>query len=176
MRDRIGQAPSTGALAVGLVAVAIFVAAMSPLARAGAILNTLEGYQEEAEGWTGGVDGLFSGSGGNTESIQLEVGSRLQWLGERDRLRRDLSDDDRGSVRLGATPMLEIERLDDAGGTTARGLPPASTAPIGRRSWGWRWVSERSVIFVTNTRTLLWYTALRPARPVKSRPRSPGGS
>jgi putative salt-induced outer membrane protein YdiY len=176
-----GWARAGRARVVGLLAVATFLVAMAPPGRAGTIVNTLEGYQEDGNGWTGGVDGLFSGSGGNTESVQLEVGGRAQWLGARDRLRlqaamayeesggeeterdvvahlrhnrdlspawstvlfgqiqhnpfqrlrrrwllgaglrHDLSDDDRGSVRLGATPMLEIEKLDDAGGTTARG-------------------------------------------------------
>jgi hypothetical protein len=36
-------------------------------------------------------------------------------------LRRDIQDDDRGHVRLGATPMLEIEKLKDGGDPHARG-------------------------------------------------------
>lgn len=60
-------------------------------ARAGVILNTLQGYDDGQDGWTGGVDGLYSGSGGNTERILLSAGGRVQWRGERDRWRLQMS-------------------------------------------------------------------------------------
>ncbi len=147
---------------------------------AGTILNTLQGYDDDEIGWSGGVDGLFSGSGGNTERILASAGARLQWRGGADRvrlqasaeyeesgrevtarnlvvhlrhnrefgdrwstvgfvqrqsnpfqrltsrwllgagLRCDLLDDDRGNVSLGATPMLEIERLTGQTGHDTR--------------------------------------------------------
>jgi len=150
-------------------------------APAGVILNTLQGYDSGDVGWTGGLDGLFSGSGGNTERILLSAGGRIQWRGERDRwrlqmsggyeesgrevtarnivnhlrhnrdispawttitflqvqsnpfqrlesrwllgtgLRRDLAEDEEGSLALGLTPMLEVERLDGESGHTTRG-------------------------------------------------------
>lgn len=60
-------------------------------AGAGVILNTLQGYQDRQSGWTGGLDGVFSGSGGNTERILLEAGGRVQWLDPTDRLRLQVS-------------------------------------------------------------------------------------
>ncbi|MBE0567983.1 MAG: DUF481 domain-containing protein, partial [Krumholzibacteria bacterium] len=132
-------------------------------------------------GWSGGLDGLFSASGGNTAGVQAGVGGRLQWRGGPHRLRLqasggyqesdgvvkernlvahlrhnrdlpgrwatvafaqvqtnpfqrlasrrllgaglrlDLAGDGRGTVALGATPMLEIERLSGRPGHTTRG-------------------------------------------------------
>ncbi|MFT5233893.1 MAG: hypothetical protein ACI9UQ_001935, partial [Candidatus Krumholzibacteriia bacterium] len=54
---------------------------------AGAILNTLQGYDVDEPGWSGGLDGLFSGSGGNTDRIFFSLGGRTQWRGERNRYR-----------------------------------------------------------------------------------------
>ncbi len=56
-------------------------------ARASVILNTLQGYNASEPGWSGRVDGLFSGSGGNTERIVFETGGRVQWQGEKQRYR-----------------------------------------------------------------------------------------
>lgn len=56
-------------------------------AAGGTILNTLQGYDDDVAGWSGGVDGLFSGSGGNTERILVSAGARLQWRGGADRVR-----------------------------------------------------------------------------------------
>ena len=148
---------------------------------AGVILNTLQGYDDNEPGWSGRLDGLFSGSGGNTERIAFETGGRVQWQRERHRYRLqvsgsyqesngvetarnvvihlrhnrefsgrwstvsfgqvqhnpfqrlrsrwligfgpryDLASDDRGTVAVGATPMLEIERLEDEVGYVTRG-------------------------------------------------------
>jgi hypothetical protein len=144
---------------------------------ASTILNTLQHSKKGGPGWSGGLDGMWSASGGNTEKVLLDAGARLQWSAERDRLRlqvsgsyeesarevtardivahlrhnRDLSaswatvaftqaqsnpfqdlasrwlfglglrhdllDDEAGTLAIGATPMLEIERLrgDDDG-------------------------------------------------------------
>jgi putative salt-induced outer membrane protein YdiY len=150
-------------------------------AAASTILNTLQGYSDDGPGWSGGLDGLYAGSGGNTERILFSAGGRVQWQGERDRLRlqvsggyeesarqvtarnavvhlrhnralrgrwativftqlqadrfqrlksrwlagaglrRDLAADERGTVSVGATPMLEVERLEGETGKTARG-------------------------------------------------------
>jgi len=170
-----------GAVLVALLACGASVFAPATAARAGTILNTLEGYDDRARGWTGGIDGLFSAEGGNTESLDLEAGGRIQWRGERHRvrvqsslsyeesggveiareavgharhnydlsdawatvlfaqlqhnpfqrltrrwllgagLRHDLYDDGQGHVRVGATPMLEIEKIKDGGDPRARG-------------------------------------------------------
>ncbi len=147
----------------------------------GTILNTLQATDDGDPGWSGTVDGLYSGSGGNTERIIFSAGGRVQWRGEVDRLRlqlsggyeesaqqvtarhgvahlrhnhdldadwatilfvqaqanpfqrlksrwlsgaglrRNLIDDDEGLVAIGATPMLEVERLEGQDGHTARG-------------------------------------------------------
>ena len=160
-------------------AVALVVGASN--AHAGVILNTLEGYDNAEPGWSGGVDALFSASGGNTERVLLESGGKVQWQNGRHRWRlqasgsyeesggtetarnvvghlrhiRDLPGpwatvsfaqvqhnpfqrlrsrwlfgfgprydfvrDERGLAAVGFTPMLEIERLDDEVGHTARG-------------------------------------------------------
>ncbi|MFT5315546.1 MAG: putative salt-induced outer membrane protein YdiY [Candidatus Krumholzibacteriia bacterium] len=60
---------------------------------AGAILNTLQGYDVDEPGWSGGLDGLFSGSGGNTDRIFFSLGGRTQWRGERNRYRIQFSSD-----------------------------------------------------------------------------------
>lgn len=60
-------------------------------ATAGVILNTLQGYSEQEAGWSGRLDGLFAGSGGNTDRISLEAGGRVQYLGERHRWRLQLN-------------------------------------------------------------------------------------
>ena len=60
-------------------------------AGAGIILNTLQEYGNGEPGWSGGLDGIFSGSGGNTEKILLEAGGRMMWRGHADRLRLQVS-------------------------------------------------------------------------------------
>ena len=150
-------------------------------ATAGVILNTLEGYDNAERGWSGGVNAMFSASGGNTEKVLLETGGKVQWQNavHRWRLlasggyeesggvetarnvvvhlrhnrvlaanwstisfvqvqhnpfqqlrsrwllglgpRYDLVRDERGLAAVGLTPMLEIERLQDETGHTARG-------------------------------------------------------
>jgi len=60
-------------------------------AQAGAILNTLQGYDADEPGWSGGLDGLFSGSGGNTDRLFLSIGGRTQWRSERHRYRIQFS-------------------------------------------------------------------------------------
>lgn len=150
-------------------------------AQATVILNTLHWSASDRPGWSGRVEGLFSGSGGNTERINFEAGGRLQWLRERGRYRLlvsggyeeskrvptarnivvhlrhnhelsgswstvsfaqvlnnrfqrvasrwllgfgpryDFVRDQESVVALGATPMLEVERLTAADGHTARG-------------------------------------------------------
>ena len=147
----------------------------------GTILNTLQAANDGGPGWSGTLDGLYSGSGGNTERIIFSAGGRVQWRGDADRvrlqvsggyeesaeqvtarnmvahlrhnhdldadwatilfvqvqanpfqrlksrwltgagLRRDLVDDEAGLVALGATPMLEVERVEGETGHTARG-------------------------------------------------------
>ncbi len=191
-RAATGRAATSGRGATGATARLAVLAALLPLTplllalappavHAGTILNTLEGYDDRVRGWSGGLDGLFGAEGGNTETVDLEAGGRVQWRGERGRvrlqgsfayeesggveiereavghlrhnldlsahwatvafgqlqhdpfqrltrrwllglgLRRDVYDDGRGHVRLGATPMLEIEKIKDGGDPHARG-------------------------------------------------------
>lgn len=164
-----------------LLLIALLLVPPAGSAAAATILNTLQGFDDGGPGWSGGLDGLFSGSGGNTESIHAAAGGRLQRRSGADRirlrfsggyqesdgavkernlvlhlrhnrdlsdrwatvafaqvqtnpfqrlesrrllgagLRRDLAEDERGTVALGATPMLELERLVGQDGHTARG-------------------------------------------------------
>lgn len=150
-------------------------------ARAGVILNTLQGFARDEPGWSGKVDAAFSASGGNTERVDLAAGGRAQWLGDSDRwqliaageyeesggdesarslvvhlrqnhrlaralhtvafaqrqhdpfqrlqsrwllgagLQWDLANDPRGRLAIGATPMLEVERLQGEVGHQALG-------------------------------------------------------
>lgn len=60
-------------------------------AHAGAILNTLQTAGDGAIGWSGGLDGMFSGSGGNTEKILAEAGGVVQFRTEAQRLRLQVS-------------------------------------------------------------------------------------
>ncbi len=164
-----------------IIALLIVMMLLAAPAGASVILNTLEGYDDRQPGWSGALDGLFSGSGGNTERVLFETGGQVQWRSERDRwrlqatgsyeesegtetarnvvahlrhnrdlsnawasilfaqvqhnpfqrlrsrwllgagVRHDLSESDRGRVTLGATPMLEIERIEDQDGQLAQG-------------------------------------------------------
>jgi putative salt-induced outer membrane protein YdiY len=150
-------------------------------AAGGIILNTLQGTDDHVPGWSGSVDGLFSGSGGNTERVIVAAGGHAQWRGDRNRcqlrgaygyeesnnattarngtvhlrhnydiipelatvafvqvqenefqriksrwligagLRYDVVDGDTGKLLVGATPMLEMERLEGETDHTARG-------------------------------------------------------
>lgn len=67
---------------MGLVCTAAGLALLAAPATAGVILNTLEGYDNAETGWSGGVDALFSASGGNTEKVLLETGGKVQWQGD----------------------------------------------------------------------------------------------
>jgi hypothetical protein len=64
---------------------ALLLAPGTARATGGIILNTLQGFSEGTPGWSGNVDGLYSGSGGNTERLIFAVTSGLQWRGERNR-------------------------------------------------------------------------------------------
>jgi hypothetical protein len=157
---------------VVLTAVLLTAPAGPAYAANGVILNTLQGLDDRERGLSGGLDGLFSGSGGNTERIILAATTRVQWRGARNRwqlrggwgyeesgsrttarnvtahlrhnydivtalatvafvqaqenpfqriesrwllglgLRADLVDDDSGSVRVGVTPMVEVQRIE----------------------------------------------------------------
>lgn len=74
-----------------VLAACCLLTALGDSAHAGTILNTLQGYDEDHPGWSGGFDGLYSGSGGNTERILLSAGGRAQWRGDRDRWRLQVS-------------------------------------------------------------------------------------
>ncbi len=69
-----------------------FILAAGP-ATAGVVLNTLQGFDDQVPGWSGGLDGLFTGKGGNTESLQITAGGRVQWHGGGERVRLHLSED-----------------------------------------------------------------------------------
>ena len=53
-------------------------------AEAGVILNTLDGFENREPGWSGQVEGLFSGAGGNTERVLFSAGGQVQRRGEVD--------------------------------------------------------------------------------------------
>ena len=74
-----------------VLAAVCLLTALSPTARGGVILNTLQGYDDGHEGWSGGLDGLYSGSGGNTERILFGAGGRVQWREGKDRWRLQVS-------------------------------------------------------------------------------------
>ncbi len=148
---------------------------------ASVILNALESNTSDEPGWSGRVDGLMSGSGGNTEQFLIETGAQVRWQADRDRVRLQLSGgyresnnvetarnlvahmrhnrqwsgpwstvsfvqiqhnpfqrlnsrwlvglgprydftrDAKGAVAVGATAMLEIERLKGEAGHLSRG-------------------------------------------------------
>ncbi|PID81935.1 hypothetical protein CSB20_00445 [bacterium DOLZORAL124_64_63] len=62
-------------------------ALLTPPARAGIILNTLDGGITAKPGVSGSLGSLFSAKGGNTEKINLETGGRLDWSDGKQRLR-----------------------------------------------------------------------------------------
>jgi len=64
-----------------LAALCLLPALTAPV-QGGVILNTLAGYDQREPGWSGKIDGLFSGSGGNTERIIFSAGGQVQWRGE----------------------------------------------------------------------------------------------
>lgn len=64
---------------------------LASAAEAGTILNTLQAGDDGGPGWSGALDGLYSGSGGNTERIIFTAGGRVQWRGDVDRLRLQVS-------------------------------------------------------------------------------------
>lgn len=155
---------------------------LATAAHASTILNTLQAGGGQAPGWSGGLDGMLTGSGGNTEKMIIDAGGRLQWRGASSRvrlqasggyeesgrhvtarnlvahlrhnrdlgprwttvafaqvqsnpfqqlssrtllgagLRRDFRQDSSDNhASLGATPMLEAERLKHQHGSVARG-------------------------------------------------------
>ncbi len=49
-----------------------------PAAR-GAILNSLRGFSDAQEGWSGGLSGSYSASGGNTEETSFKAAASVQW-------------------------------------------------------------------------------------------------
>lgn len=163
------------------IALSLLALLLATAAHGSTILNTLQNVTGSGPGWSGGLDGMWSAEGGNTEKIQFDAGGQLQWQGERNRLRLQLSGEyeevstvvtsrewvahlrhshalgtawstiafaqvqtnsfqdltsrwlfgagarwdvlqsERGRVSLGATPMIEIERLADEEGRTTRG-------------------------------------------------------
>lgn len=151
--------------------------AAAPAARGGVILNTLEGAAAAAPGWSGGLEGSFEATGGNTDVVTLGGGGRMIRRGARDvwrlqgKLERseadgvetaravvghlrhnhrlggplhsvafvqiqhnpfqrlksrwltglgarwDLRDDAHGRLAVGATHMVEVERIEDVAGS-----------------------------------------------------------
>jgi len=71
--------------------IVICFALLTSVAHAGAILNTLQSSGDGDPGWSGGLDGMFSGSGGNTEKILVEAGGSVQFRGTASRLRLQIS-------------------------------------------------------------------------------------
>ncbi|HEX5133245.1 MAG TPA: DUF481 domain-containing protein [Candidatus Krumholzibacteria bacterium] len=69
----------------GLVLLCALALPRTVSAAGGVILNTLQGFNDHEPGWSGSIDGLFSGSGGNTERIILAANGTVQWRGERNR-------------------------------------------------------------------------------------------
>lgn len=56
-------------------------------AAATVVVDTLHGFASREPGWSGGLDGLFTGQGGNSASLQLDAGGRIQWGGRVQTLR-----------------------------------------------------------------------------------------
>lgn len=57
---------------------ALLLSAMPPGPGQAQIVNTLEGFAEQAPGWSGSVEARFSLSGGNTELVSLSAGGQVQ--------------------------------------------------------------------------------------------------
>lgn len=73
-------------LTLVLLVAALGVAIAMPAAGAGGIIiNTIQGADDHAPGWSGSADALFSGSGGNTSRLILATGGHVQWRGVRNR-------------------------------------------------------------------------------------------
>jgi hypothetical protein len=72
---------------VGVVAVAVVVVLVGFETGAGQILNTLRGFDPVGVGWSGELASFFGASGGNTENVSLTGSGRVQWQGERHRMR-----------------------------------------------------------------------------------------
>jgi putative salt-induced outer membrane protein YdiY len=53
----------------------------------GAIVNTLRGFSDHEEGWSGGLAGSYDASGGNTEETSLNASAQLQWRRGAERVR-----------------------------------------------------------------------------------------
>ena len=53
--------------------------AVFPFTAHAQILNTLEGFTEDEQGWSGGIEARFSLSGGNTELVSLSAGGKAQY-------------------------------------------------------------------------------------------------
>jgi hypothetical protein len=64
---------------------ALLLAPGAARATGGIILNTLQGFSEGTPGWSGNVDGLYSGSAGNYVRLIFAVPAGLKWRGERNR-------------------------------------------------------------------------------------------
>ncbi len=67
--------------------VVLMFALMMPALATATIVNTLQGFNEDQPGWSGGIDGSFSNRGGNTELSRFAGGCQVQWLGESERWR-----------------------------------------------------------------------------------------
>lgn len=65
--------------------------ALAAAAHASTILNTIQADVDRSPGWSGGLDGMLTGSGGNTEKMIIDAGGRLQWRSETSRVRLQVS-------------------------------------------------------------------------------------
>ncbi len=67
--------------------VVIILILFAHVAAATVVVDTLHGFAAREPGWSGGLDGLFTGQGGNSSSLQLAAGGRIQWRGRVQTLR-----------------------------------------------------------------------------------------
>lgn len=64
--------------------VALAIILLLPSAGRAAIVNSLRTFTDAGPGWTGGIEGSYEASDGNTVETALKAGLMLQWRGERD--------------------------------------------------------------------------------------------
>lgn len=74
-----------------LITACLVLTLTSAATHASTILNTLQSRSDQTPGWSGGLDGMLTGSGGNTEKMIIDAGGRLQWRGKTSRVRLQAS-------------------------------------------------------------------------------------
>ncbi len=107
-----------------------------------AILNTLQGFDDDAPGWSGGAEASFDRSGGNTDELALVVAARAQRLGARDRWRLQAAlgqreVDGRETARARLVHLRHNHRL--AGPLHSLAFVQLQNNRFQRLDWRWLW-------------------------------------